>query len=94
MMTSDPYDFSEAWQARFLDAMRWSFRHHYTNSDFYRKLCMKKGFDGSAINSFEDIWEIPFILSDVFKMYNIETKTGDMLRTEVSSSGTSGPAGS
>ena len=90
LITSDPYDFSDAWRARFLDAMRWSFNHHYTNSDFYRKLCMEKDFNALAVNSFEDIWDIPFILSDVFKMYNITTKTRDMLATEVSSSGTSG----
>ena len=90
LITEHPYDFSPAWQNKFLEAMRCSFNHHYNNSDFYRKLCIQKGFDGSRIGSFEDIWEIPFILSDVFKTYAILTRTGDLLTNEMTSSGTSG----
>lgn len=90
IFTGSPFDFSHPWKDKFLDAMKWSFRHHYANSGFYRKLCIEKGFDGSRINSFDDIWDIPFVLSDVFKMYTIETRTPGLLRDEMSSSGTSG----
>jgi len=72
LLTDRPFDFSGSWKTSFLEAMRWSFRHHYANSEFYRSLCLQKGFDESRIASFEDIWEIPFILSDVFRMYNEE----------------------
>lgn len=90
LLDDRPFDFSLLWQKKFLEAMRWSFRHHYTHSDFYRKLCILKGFDEKNISSFDDIWDIPFVLSDVFKTYPIDTKTGDLLRNEMSSSGTSG----
>ena len=90
LLTDRPFDFSSPWQEKFLEAMRWSFRHHYNNSEFYRKLCMQKGFDESRVNSFEDVWDIPFVLSDVFKFYDVETKTNDIVVSEMSSSGTSG----
>ena len=90
LLTDRPYDFSSVWQDKFLESMRWSFRHHYDNSDFYRKLCVQKDFNGDRIKSFEDIWDIPFILSDVFKAYNIATNTNSLLTSEISSSGTSG----
>lgn len=90
ILTESPYEFSPSWENKFLEAMKWSFRHHYHNCEFYRKICTRKDFDEKKLNNFEDIWNIPFVLSDVFKMYDIQTKTGDMLRTEMSSSGTSG----
>ncbi len=90
LLAGDPYDFSAGWEKKFLEAMRCSFRHHRANSEFYGRLCAQKGFDESRIGSFEDIWDIPFVLSDVFKSYSIETKTGDLLTDEISSSGTSG----
>jgi len=89
ILTDRPFDFAHPWKDKFLEAMRWSFRHHYANSAFYQKLCIEKGFDEACIGSFDDIWDIPFVLSDVFKMYTIETKTPDPLRDEMSSSGTS-----
>lgn len=90
LLTERPYDFSSPWEERFFKAMKHSFRHHYNNSSFYRKLCVYKGFDESMLNSFEDIWSIPHVLSDVFKMYSVETRTLDVFRTEMTSSGTSG----
>ncbi len=90
ILTEHPYDFSSGWRERFLEAMKCSFLHHYTHSDFYNKLCKQKGFDAGRINSFDDIWDIPYILSDVFKAYPIRTSTGDLLINEMSSSGTSG----
>ncbi|GEM_PF-2219953 len=90
ILTENPYDFSSSWQDKFFEAMKCSFLHHSTRSDFYKKLCRQKGFDASSINSFDDIWDIPFILSDVFKTYHIETRTGDLITSEMSSSGTSG----
>ncbi|MFA5143600.1 MAG: hypothetical protein WC522_05480 [Candidatus Omnitrophota bacterium] len=90
LLTDRPFDYSAEWRPKFLDAMRWSFNHHRSNSAFYKKLCQKKGFGERRIDSFEDIWDIPFVLSDVFKMYAIETRTDDMWKGEMSSSGTSG----
>jgi len=90
LVTDRPFDFSPAWEKTFFEAMRHSFRHHCANSEFYRRLCRYKGFDESKLQSFGDIWDIPYVMSDVFKRYFIQTKTGDMLRTELSSSGTSG----
>jgi len=90
VITAYPYEFSPVWRNKFLDAVRLNFLHHKTHSDFYRRLCEYKKFDESQISSFDDIWDIPYILSDTFKFYNIETKTRDPLKTEFTSSGTSG----
>jgi len=90
LLTDRPYEFSPSWEKKFFEAMKWSFRHHYRNCEFYRKVCIKNNFDEKRLGGFGDIWDIPHVLSDVFKMYDIQTRTGDMLRAEMSSSGTSG----
>ena len=90
LFTDQPYDFSPPWQERFLKAMQYSLRHHYAHSNFYRKLCEYKDYDPASLRTFEDIWNIPFVLSDVFKMYNVETRTNEFIKEDMSSSGTSG----
>jgi hypothetical protein len=90
LITERPFDYSPAWEDTFFEAMRWSFNHHFSNCVFFKKLCGYRSFDASRLNSFQDVWDIPFILTDVFKNYKIETKTGDLLRAEFTSSGTSG----
>ncbi len=90
VITTYPYEFSPVCKNKFLEAMRVNFRHHKANSEFYGRLCEYKKFDEDRISSFDDIWDIPYILSDTFKFYNIETKTRDLLKTEFTSSGTSG----
>ena len=90
LLSGDPFDFSPAWEKKFLETMRFSFRHHSINSEFYKKLCALKGFNEKKLASFEDIWDIPYIMSDVFKFYSMDTKTSDLVRTEITSSGTSG----
>jgi len=90
LLTERPFDFSPAWEKAFLEAMRHSLNHHVAHSEFYSRLCAYRKFEKKDLASFEDIWDIPFILCDVFKHHLIETKTGDILRTEFNSSGTSG----
>lgn len=90
LITENPFDFSKAWKDRFLEAMKHNFQHQLNNCDFYRKLCSHRKFHKNQLKSFDDIWNIPFILSDVFKFHEIETKTESNLRVKLSSSGTSG----
>jgi len=90
LLTEDPFDYSPSWKVRFFEAMRHAFRHHSKNSEFYKRLCGYGEFDSGRLNSFDDIWDIPYILCDAFKAFDIQTKTRDLLRMEMTSSGTSG----
>lgn len=90
IVTENPFEFSASWQDRFLKAANWSLRHHMANSDFYKKVCEYKGFHKDRLHSFEEIWDIPFVLGDTFKHYNIETRTADLMKSDLTSSGTSG----
>lgn len=90
LMTDHPFHYPSAWEDHFFDAMCWSVDHHITHCEFYKALCQHKGFDRSRLRSFEDIWDIPFIMTDVLKTYRLETRTEDPRRWEVTSSGTSG----
>ena len=90
IVTDRPFDFSPSWERAFLEAARHSFGVHSTRSDFYSKLCAYKRFDASRLKSFDDIWDIPYIFTDLFKHYTIETKSESGPRTEFNSSGTTG----
>ena len=90
IVTERPFDYSSPWKEKFFRAMRYSFEHHVARSPFYKKLCEHKGFTSANLKSFDDIWNIPFILSDAFKAFNIGTNTGGFFRTDITSTGTSG----
>ena len=89
LVISDVFTFSDQWKETFLKAMRHNLEHHVRNSEFFRKTCAAKKFE-KRLASFDEIWDIPFIMCDVFKHYDIETKTGDLFRTGLISTGTSG----
>jgi len=90
VITDRPFDYSPPWKDKFFRAMKHSFEHHVKLSPFYKKLCEHKGFSTANLKSFDDIWNIPFILSDAFKAFNIVTNTGGFFRTDITSTGTSG----
>jgi len=90
IITDRPFDYSPPWKDKFFGAMKHSFEHHVARSPFYKKLCDHKGFASADLKSFDDIWNIPFILSDAFKSFNIATNTGGFFRTDITSTGTSG----
>lgn len=90
LITDDVFAYPPSWKADFLSAMRWSFSHHTAGSDFFGELCADRGFDPGKLRCFEDVFDIPFILTDVFKRYSLTTRTQDRVRSQLVSSGTSG----
>ena len=90
ILTERPFEFPSWWEKAFLEAMRCGLGHHRANSRFYGRLCAYKNFTEENLRSFEDIWDIPYILCDIFKYYDIDTKTPDLLKVNFSSTGTSG----
>ncbi len=90
ILSDQPFSYNNKWEELFLEAMRWSLRHHINHSEFYQKLCSSRGFKPDNLRSFEDIWDIPYVLTDIFKFYSIDTKTDDSIKVEFTSSGTSG----
>lgn len=74
----------------FLRAMQTNFKHHYEHCLYYRKICERRRFDLTRLQTFADVWDIPFILSDVYKHYDISTRAPGLIRHEFTSSGTSG----
>jgi len=90
LITEHPFEYPAGWKDAFFKAMQFNFAYQFDNCEFYRKLCIRKGFDKTKLANFEDIWNIPFILSDIFKYYDLDTRSDDDLKIEFSSSGTSG----
>jgi hypothetical protein len=90
LITDDVFARPPSWKADFLAAMRWSFSHHAAGSDFFGGLCADRGFDVERLGRFEDVFDIPYILTDVFKRYPMATRGEDRVRSELVSSGTSG----
>lgn len=86
----DIFDYSPEQKERLFQAMRHNFMHHYTHSDYYRKRCIREDFSPEKLVAFEDIWNIPYILSDVFKHYDVTTRSRMGVKARFSSSGTSG----
>lgn len=89
LVIDDVFTFSDSWKETFLKAMRHNLEHHVKYSEFFRQTCAAKKFE-KRLATFDEIWDIPFIMCDIFKHYDIETNTGDLFRTEFTSTGTSG----
>ncbi|MCX5666886.1 MAG: hypothetical protein NTY34_01025 [Candidatus Omnitrophica bacterium] len=90
VITERPFEYCPAWERTFLSAMRHNLEYQFNNCGYYKKICLRKAFYPKDLNSFEDIWGIPYILSDVFKHYDIRTRSSGILRFEFTSSGSSG----
>ncbi len=90
IITENPFDFSSEWKESFLEASIANFELQYQKGDYFRKLCVFKDFDVNRLDSFEDIWDIPFILTDVFKYYKLKTNREAEGVVEFNSSGTGG----
>lgn len=89
LVIDDVFTFSGNWRETFLAAMRHNLEFHVRNSEFFRGMCRARKFE-KRLAAFDEIWDIPFIMCDIFKHYDIETNTGDLFRTEFTSTGTSG----
>ena len=72
-------------------AMKYTFKHHYDNCDFYRNYCKDSGdIRPEDIHSIEDIINIPQIPAEAFKTGVISSVPQDRIHTVVTTSGTSG----
>jgi hypothetical protein len=90
LVQSSLFEYDHEWEANFLKSVQFNFAHHYKNCRYFRSICELKNFDLRSLNKFEDIFNIPFILTDTFKTYQIETESPHHPRVQLTSSGTLG----
>ena len=71
--------------------IKYAFGYHYKHNLLYRDYCKKNGdFGPENLKLFEDLYRIPQIPVEAFKMGSMATIKSDKIRTVVTTSGTSG----
>lgn len=90
LLTGTPFDQNEKVDQTFLQALQENLTYQYEQSDFFKKFCEQKHFVPQDLQTIDDIKNIPFLITDVFKSYTLKTTTSDPITIEITSSGTSG----
>jgi len=73
-------DINEMRELRF-KAIKGSFEHHYSNNEFYRKLCEKYEVTPNDIVKNEDLLYIPLVASDFFKELSRAKDPNDIVKS-------------
>lgn len=90
LLNSNPFEFSEASRALFLNSFKENALHHYENHTFTKRLWDKLGFHPSSIKTEEDLAKVPGTMVHLYKEHELRTaKTEDLVLT-LTSSGTGG----
>jgi len=76
--------------AVFLEAVKEAFNYHYQRNEMYRNLADAEAFDINSINTLDDLAQIPHILVDAFKWYDLLSIDKSEIAATFTSSGTSG----
>jgi len=76
--------------AVFLEAVKEAFRFHYEHSKVYRSLCDTENFNIDTVQTTEDLANIPHLLVDAFKWYDLLSIPKSQVAATFTSSGTSG----
>ena len=76
--------------AVFLEAVKEAFNYHYTHNAMYKSLADEEGFDIESIKTIDDVAQIPHILVDAFKWYDLLSIDKSAIAATFTSSGTSG----
>ena len=74
----------------FLEAVKEAFNYHYEHNKMYRNLSDTEAFDINEINTIDDLAQIPHILVDAFKWYDLLSIDKSEIAATFTSSGTSG----
>jgi phenylacetate-coenzyme A ligase PaaK-like adenylate-forming protein len=74
----------------FFMATKEVFEFHYKNNQIYKKVCDGEGFVPDDLKQYEDLNNIPHIMVNVLKWYDLKTLPDDKIAYEFTSSGTSG----
>ncbi len=74
----------------FLEAVKEAFNYHYTHNEMYRNIADAENFDINSIKNLDDVANIPHILVDAFKWYDILSIDKAEIAATFTSSGTSG----
>lgn len=74
----------------FFEAMKEAFEFQYLQNDLYRSICEQVGFSFDSIAGIEDLYQIPHIIVDAFKWFDLLTISKDQVVATFTSSGTSG----
>ncbi|MCX8173391.1 MAG: hypothetical protein N3F63_02115 [Thermoplasmata archaeon] len=74
----------------FLNAMKENFEFVYDHSPHYRKICEHANFTARNLNSFEDIYRIPYVFVSCLKMYDFKFLPEEKIKLTLTSSGTGG----
>jgi len=74
----------------FMDAMRECVKHHYDNSDFFKKYMDDAGVKPEDLKTEADLIKLPPIHANFFKKYEVLSVPRDTITEHVTSSGTTG----
>jgi len=81
---------NEEHDAIFLEAVKEAFDYHYQRNEMYRNLADAEAFDIHCIKTLDDLANIPHILVDAFKWYDLLSIDKSEIAATFTSSGTSG----
>jgi hypothetical protein len=90
LLSSDPFDFSEATQALFRESLRENCLHHYQAHPFTQRLWQHLGFHPEQIQSEADLEKIPGTMVHLYKEHEFLSVPREDLKLVLTSSGTGG----
>lgn len=90
LLESDPFEFSEANKALFVESFRENCLFHYENHEFTRRFWDYEGFHPSQLKSEKDLEKVPGTMVHLFKEHEFISVPKQDIALELTSSGTGG----
>ena len=84
------FDLTPEHDALFVDAMREASAWHFEHSEVFRNLSRKRAFVPDALQSVDEVSDVPALFVNAFKQYEILSVPRDEVVLTLTSSGTSG----
>ncbi len=90
LFLKNAFDYSNENKQLFIDGLRETAKIHYKNNDFFRFLWDKNGFSPRDLQSEDDFKNMPYIMVNLFKHYELYSGRKEDIVLTLGSSGTSG----
>jgi hypothetical protein len=90
LLSSDPFDFGERGDARFLASFKEMVAHHCAHNPLIARLWADAGLGPEMLTRPDDLARAPFVMVNLFKERDLRTARPDEVALTLTSSGTSG----